>query len=97
MQLRIDERGVLVRNPFQTRRIGWPEMGRFKDGSRWTGGQAGRVWALRVVRGDGRAVVSTMASRPGLGQARRSEIIEAVREAAARYGVAAELTGVMPR
>jgi hypothetical protein len=95
MQLRIDEHGVTVRNFFQTYRISWPEISRFEDGSRWVG-QAGHVWALRIVRHDGRAVISTMASLGGWRAARRSAmLVAAVRQAAARYGIPAELTGAI--
>jgi Bacterial PH domain len=97
MQLRIDEHGVIARNFFRTYRIGWPEIRRFEDGSRWVG-QAGHIWALRIVYRDGRAVISTMASLGGWRAVRRrAMLVAAVRQAAARYGIPAELTGNLPR
>ncbi|HEX2317697.1 MAG TPA: hypothetical protein VHJ18_01830 [Streptosporangiaceae bacterium] len=38
MQVRIDEHSVLVCKFFRTHQMGWPEMGRFEDGSRWIAG-----------------------------------------------------------
>jgi Bacterial PH domain len=97
MQLRINEHGVTARNFFRTYLIGWPEISRFEDGSRWVG-QAGHIWALRIVRRDGRTVISTMASLEGRRAARRRAVlVAAVRQAAARYGIPAELTGNVPR
>jgi Bacterial PH domain len=97
MQVRIDEYGVTARNFFRTYRIGWPEIRRFEDGSRWAG-QAGHIWALRIVRREGRAVISTMASLGGWRAARRrAMLVAAVRQAAAGYGIPAELTGNLPR
>lgn len=93
MQLRIDEDGITVRNFFRTYRISWPEIIRFEDGSRWVG-QEGHVWALRIVRRDRQAVISTISSLGGWRAARRRKmLVAAVQQAAARYGIPADLTG----
>lgn len=84
--LRMDGRGVAVRNFWRTYKISWAEVRRLGDGSVEMG-DAGRVWALGVVLCDGRRRnVSTVLF---LSEAE----LDAIRQAAARYGVPAELTG----
>jgi len=95
MQLRIDEHGVTVRNFLRTHRIGWTEIDRFEDGSRFLNATDGHAWALRVVRRDGRAVRSQMASHPRCRH--RELLVEAVRQAAERHGIPADVTGLVMR
>jgi uncharacterized protein DUF2510/putative regulator of septum formation len=79
-----------VRNYFRTYRIGWPEVRCLADGS-VHGGQAGRLWALGIVLRDGR-VVTASGTANGKRDA-RPETLTAIRQAAERYAVPAELTG----
>jgi len=88
--LRLGEDGATVRNYFRTYRIGWPEVRCFADGS-VNGGQAGRLWALGLVLRDGR-VVTASGTANGKRDA-RPETLTAIRQAAERYAVPAELTG----
>jgi Bacterial PH domain len=99
MAPQFDDQGVTVRNLFCTLRIGWPQVSRFADGSSWAGGGSGSLWALVVVRRDGRAVTAT-ATR---GSSLRTEgiaspkIVTAIRQAAERYGVSTDgMTGRRP-
>jgi hypothetical protein len=98
MRLQFDDQGVTVRNLFRTRRIGWPQVSHFADGSSWAGG-SGTLWALVVVQLDGRGVTAT-ATR---GSSLRTEgfaspkIVTAIRQAAERYGVSTDgMTGRRP-
>ena len=58
MRLQFDDQGVTVRNLFRTHRIGSPQVSHFVDGSSWAG-SSGNLWALVVVRRDGRDVTAT--------------------------------------
>jgi hypothetical protein len=84
--LRMDGQGVTVRNFWRRYKISWSEVSHLSDGS-VVMGDAGRIWALGVVLRDGRRRrVSTVLM---LSEAE----LEALREAAVRYGVRAERTG----
>jgi len=82
--------GLTVRNYRHTYRIGWPEVRCFTDGS-VNGGNAGRLWALSIVLRDGRVVTAYGTAR-GKRDA-RPETLTAIRQAAERYAIPAELTG----
>jgi hypothetical protein len=87
--VRFDERGLTVRKFLKTYRFGWPEVSHFADGSTLAGeGQAG--WALAVVLRDERVITTRLAGLAGAGSPKR---LAAVRQAADRYQVPAELTG----
>ena len=88
--LRLGEGGITVRNFLRTYRISWPEVGGFADGS-VSRGEAGRVWALRIVLHDGR-VVTASATSTGKRDA-RPQTLTAIHEAAERHAIPAELTG----
>ena len=88
--LRLGDDGVTVRNYFRTYRISWPEVRCFADGS-VSGGESGRLWALDVVLRDGRTVTASGTARSA--QDARPQTLAAIRQAAARYGIQAELTG----
>jgi hypothetical protein len=90
MGLRLSAGGVTVRNYCRTYRIGWPEVRCFADGS-VNGGQSGRLWALGIVLRDGRVVTASGTAR-GKRDA-RPETLTAIRRAAERYAIPAELTG----
>jgi hypothetical protein len=89
--LRLSDDGVTVRNYFHTYRISWPEVRCFADAS-VNGGQAGRRWALGIVLRDGR-VVTASGTACGKRDA-RPETLAAIRQAAGRYAIPAELTGM---
>jgi hypothetical protein len=89
--LRIGQDGV-VRNFFRTPRFTLAEVGRFTDGlSR--GGEAKYWWALCVVPRDGRAVTAKGTTRWGPPS---EKTLTAIRKAADRYQIPAELTGIGP-
>jgi hypothetical protein len=88
--LRVGEGGVTVRNYRHTYRISWPEVLCFADGS-VNRGEAGRVWALDIVLRDGR-VITASGTSAGKRDA-RPETLAAIRQAAERYAIPAELTG----
>jgi len=90
--LQISEDGVVVRNFLHTYRISWPEVRCFADGS-ISGEKSGRLWALRIVLHDGRVVTAEGTARRKQTDA-SPETLVAVRQAAERHAVAAELTGV---
>jgi hypothetical protein len=94
MELRMDNRGVTVRNYFRTYRIGWPEVSCFTDGAVYAGA-AGRQWALSVVRRNGRVVTACCTScgtwRSG---PPRDETLTAIWQGAERHGIpASAVTG----
>jgi hypothetical protein len=91
--LGVDEDGVTVRNFFRTHRFGWPEVSCFADGSAF-GGQSEHWWALRVVLRDGRAVTARGTTRSG---PPTPKTLAAIRQAAERYQIPAELTGTVMR
>jgi hypothetical protein len=89
----LDDDGLTVRNFLQTCRIGWHEVRRFEDGSE--SGRRGRHWwALRIVLHDGRVIIADGTS--SLKAAARPETLSAIRQAAERHAVPAELTGMPP-
>jgi Protein of unknown function (DUF2510) len=88
--LRLGDDGLTVRNLRHSYRIGWPEVRCFADGS-VNSGNAGRLWALGIVLRDGRVVTASGTAR-GKRDA-RPETLTAIRQAAERHAVPAELTG----
>ena len=90
MGLRFGDGGVTVRNYRHTYRISWPEVRCFADGS-VNGGNAGQLWALRIVLRDGR-VVTASGTASGKRDA-RPETLAVIRQAAERYAIPADLTG----
>jgi hypothetical protein len=91
--LRLDDDGLTVRNFVQTYRIGWHEVRRFEDG--WEPGRRGRHWwALRIVLHDGRVIIADGTS--SLKTAACPETLAAIRQAAERHAVPAQLTGMPP-
>ena len=88
----IDQDGVTVRNFFWTHRFALAEVGCFTDGlSR--GGEAKYWWALSVVPRDGRTVTAKGPTRWGPPS---QMTLTAIRKAADRYQIPAELTGIGP-
>lgn len=84
MGLRIDCKGVKVRNYFRTYRIAWSELNCFADGSGW--GES--IWALTVQHGSRAfAAIGTATSEP------RPDMLAAIRQAAEQHGIPVELTG----
>lgn len=83
--------GVVVRNFLHTDQISRPEVRCFADGSA-RGEGAERLWALRVVCHDGREVTAEGTARRKQAEADPG-ILAAVRQAAERHHVPAELTG----
>ena len=88
-ELRIDEHGVRVRNPWWddgvTRAIGWDEVGWFSFRVSRRGG-----WALAIVLKDGSIVIPHATRKPR--QASQKAIM-AVRQAARQYAIPEVLTG----
>jgi hypothetical protein len=81
-----DDYGVTVRNPLsRTRRVAWAEISCFADGSGMKEGNY--FWVLYIVLHTGRKVtVTTVSPTP--------EILAAIRQVAARYGIPADLAGI---
>jgi hypothetical protein len=88
MALRVDDLGVTVRNYFRTCRFAWHEVSSFADGA-VPGDQGSTNWALSVVPHGRRAVTVWATSRA----APDPEMLTAIRQAAVRHGVPADLTG----
>jgi hypothetical protein len=92
MSVRIDDGGVTVRNFFRTHRLSWAEVSCLTDGLTYWG-ESTFYWALRVVPRDGRPVTArgTMsAGRPS------PQTLAAIRQAAGRHGMPAQVTGLLP-
>ncbi len=93
MELRMDERGVTIRNVVRTYRFAWPEVSRFAD--RFVSGLSHvgvRTWVLMIVPHGGRAVTAWATIRA----APDAEMLTDIRQAAERYDLPAELTGSVP-
>lgn len=85
-----DAYSLLARyNYFRSYRIGFPDVRCFSDGSVHDGAN-GRVWALKIMLHDGRAVTATatMARR-----GEKSRVLAVVTASARCFGIRAELTG----
>jgi len=84
-----DDHGVTVRNrASRTRQFAWAEISCFADGARYIEGSYD--WVLHIVLRTGRKVtVTAMPPTP--------ETLAAIRQVAARYGVPADLAGVVSR
>jgi hypothetical protein len=95
-ELVLDDDGVLVRNAFhRAEKFAWPEVSRFADGVRLvqvSGGEFAARWVLDVELRDGQVIPANVTS--GRQPDEHLEILAAVRRAAARHGVPAELTGL---
>jgi Bacterial PH domain len=91
MGVHLDDDGVTVRKFLRTVRVGWPEVSRFEDGR--VAIDAGRAWAwaLNIVPRDGRAITIPMGSP--LSETTSPNPLIAIRQAAARHEIPAELTG----
>jgi hypothetical protein len=100
MGVRFDEHGVRIRGFLRTDQFGWPEVSHFADGRiTLSDGKGGGedVWALAVVRRDGRTItVKATAAWLRWPTSRGAKMREAIAQVAARYQIPAELTGVMP-
>jgi hypothetical protein len=92
MELRMDNRGVTVRNYFRTYRIGWPEVSSFADGA-VNAGAGGRTWALKVIRRNGSAVTACGTCIETSKGPPRGETLTAIRQCAERYCIPADVTG----
>jgi hypothetical protein len=92
-RLRLDDDGITIRNFFRAYRIGWHEVRWFEDGS-VPGRRAHHWWALRIVLHDGRMITADGTS--SWKTAARPETLTAIKQAAERHAVPAELTGMPP-
>jgi hypothetical protein len=83
-----DDHRVTVRNgKSRASRFAWGEVSRFADGSGQNEGNS--FWMLVIVLQTGREVPV-----PCTGGSPTSETLDAVRQVAERYGIAADVTGV---
>jgi len=89
MGTRFDDHGIRVRKYFSTRRFGWPEVSHFADGG-WMNDADDQRWVLDIVLHDGRTVTTGATSS---GKTARPGQLAAIRRAAARYHIPADLTG----
>src|SRR5215470_15602763 len=89
--VRFDTHGLTIRSFFRTRRIGWHEVSRFANGRTYVMSEGGHLWALDVVRNDGRAVTVKATARPDCRSA-APKVLTAVLQAAECYGIPAALT-----
>src|SRR5437773_4665152 len=80
---------LTVRNHLRTFRLNWHDVTQFSDG-RMSGGQAGVMWALRILLKDSRAVTSQATARV---RAARPSTAEAIVEIARQHGITESLTG----
>jgi hypothetical protein len=80
---------LTVRNHLRTYRLNWHDVAQFSDG-RMSGGQAGLMWALRILLKDGSAVTSQATARV---RAARPSTAEAIVEMARQHGITESLTG----
>jgi DivIVA domain-containing protein len=93
--VRFDTHGLTIRYFFWTRRLSWQEVSRFAAGRTYVMSEGGRVWALDVVRHDGRAVTVKATARPDCRSA-APKVLTAVLQAAEWYGIPAALTEPAP-
>ena len=84
-----DPEFLTVRNHLRTYRLNWHEVAEFSDGQ-LSGGQAGVMWALRILLRDGRAVTSQATARV---RAARPSTAETIVKIARQHGITESLTG----
>src|SRR5215472_3046548 len=87
--VRFDDRGITIRRPLRTYRIGWPQVSHLTDGQVQMPNED--FWVLQVVLRDGSVVRSGWMVT---GRSAPAEMVERIKECAARYGISAELTGI---
>jgi hypothetical protein len=88
-----DDQGVTLRSyPRGARRFAWSEISRFQDGE-WSGHGGIVVWALDIVLRTGHTVPVAFTR----GSSARPEILAGVGQVAERYGIPADLTGVLTK
>jgi len=92
--VRFDDQGVTIRNLFRTHRIGWAEVHHFADGCTAGDGHSNSKWVLAVVLNNGRTVMAWRTAAPDVAP---SKTLVAVGQAAARYGIPADLAGTIER
>lgn len=93
--VRFDTHGLTIRSFFRTRRIGWQQVSHFANGRTYVMSESGYLWALDVVRHDGRAVTVKATARPDCRSA-APKVLTAVLQAAECYGIPAALTEPAP-
>jgi hypothetical protein len=89
--LSADDTGVIVHNfPGRRRFFSWPEVSSFSDG-RFNAGEGPAHWVLDIVlcSGQTRSADCTHA------ESAAPETLAAIRQVAERYGIPADLTGIM--
>jgi hypothetical protein len=86
-----DDLGVTVRGRGRVRRFAWSEISKFADGIYGT--QAGSWWELQIVLRSGRSIPVECTR----GASAAPEMLAAIIQVAERYGIPADLTGVMIR
>jgi Bacterial PH domain len=87
--LRIDEHGLTIRNHLRTHRVSWPEVRCLSD-HMLDPARGPQLWALCVVLRDGRRVT---AEGTGMRVPVQAGTLAAIRQAAERHGIPADLTG----
>jgi Bacterial PH domain len=94
--VRFDDRGITVRDLFRTRRIAWPQVSSLTDAPYKPPVSADYPleWGVKVVLKDGSAVQTIPLAE---GPEAPAELLERIRNCAARYGISDELTDVRPR
>ena len=93
MGARFDKHGVTVRRFLRTNRFGWPEVSYFEDGYQIKN-RAGLFWALNAVLRDGQTVTVVTAEQTLTGRSASPRLLAAIRQAAVRHQIPAELTGM---
>src|SRR5215470_681683 len=87
LRLSADDHGVTVYNPgSRTRRVAWAEISCFADGAHFSKGSYS--WALDIVLHTGGKVTAWIFSPS-------PETLAAIRQVAARYGIPADVTGIL--
>ena len=90
--VRLDANGITVWNFWSQRHIAWTVVSHLADGV-FTEPNGGVHWALCVVLQDGSTVKANWVINR---QLPAPSTLELLRQAAARYGINAELTGELP-
>ena len=80
----------MVRNYFRTHRFSWTEVSCFDNGTIYKGEEWQKVWGVRVVLQDGKAVTAT-GTAGALGSRAK---MTAIRHTAKNHGIPVDLAGV---
>jgi hypothetical protein len=94
--VRIDDRGITVRNLYRTDKLSWHHVSRFADGriGILNDGAISDYWAVQIVLNNGRAIIAQGTMREKASSA--SKVRVTMEQFAGRWQIPAQLTGTVP-